>query len=347
MSKTIAGGAVIGGLMAATMLSAGTAAAQEVTLRVHHFLPPPSTAHAQFIEPWAERIEAQSDGRIAVEIFPAMALGGAPPALFDQVRDGIADVVWTLPGYTPGRFPITEVFELPCMPASATATSQAAQAYYEEFLTEELGDVKVLMLHTHAPGSFHINGTAFETVDDLEGLSIRAPTRVINAALERLGAVPVGMPVPQVPEALSRGVVDGTVLPWEVAGPLRVHELVDNHTEIDAERGFYTSVFLYAMNQDVYDSMPADLQAVIDANSGMSLAAEIGAVWDAAEEGPRQAAMDEGNSFVTLSDAEFQRMCDDTQPVIDNWIAEMDAAGHDGEALLARARALIEQYDAE
>ncbi len=323
---------------------AGTAQAQEVTLRVHHFLPPPSVAHAEFIAPWAERVMAQSDGRIAVEIYPAMQLGGAPPSLFDQVRDGVVDVVWTLPGYTPGRFPTVEVFELPFMAASAEATSQAVQEFYERNLADEFADVHVLMLHVHAPGVFHINGQSVERLEDLDGLKVRAPTRVINSALERLGAVPVGMPVPQVPEALSRGVVDATVIPWEVARPLRVAELVDNHTEIQGERGFYTAVFLFAMNKGVYEGMPADLRAVIDANSGLALAKEIGGVWDAAEVPGRQAAEEAGNSFASLSAAEIERWKLATAPVIADWLAETDGRGLDGAALLDEARELVSKY---
>ena len=330
--------------IAAGMAGAGAGAAQEVTLRVHHFLPPPSVAHAEFIAPWAERVMAQSEGRIAVEIYPAMQLGGGPPSLFDQVRDGVVDVVWTLPGYTPGRFPTVEVFELPFMAASAEATSQAVQEFYQRNLAAEFADVHVLMLHVHAPGVFHINGRAVDSLEDLEGLKVRAPTRVINSALERLGAVPVGMPVPQVPEALSRGVVDATVIPWEVARPLRVAELVDNHTEILADRGFYTAVFLFAMNKDVYQSMPADLRAVIDANSGLALAREIGAVWDAAERPGRQAAEQAGNSFVALDEAEIERWKLATAPVIADWLAETDARGLDGAALLQEARELIAKY---
>lgn len=331
------------GLLAAVLVS-GTTAAQEVTLRVHHFLPVTSTTHADFIVPWAERVEAQSEGRIAVEIFPAMQLGGAPPALYDQVRDGVVDVVWTLPGYTPGRFPKTEVFELPFMAANAEATSQAVQAFYEMHLRDEYADVHVLMLHAHAPGTFHLRDRAVETVADLEGLEIRAPTRVITGALEALGAVPVGMPVPQVPEALSRGVVDGAVIPWEVARPLRVHELVGHHTEFAADRGFYTAVFLFAMNRRVYDGLPDDLKAVIDANAGLPLAREIGAVWDRAEIQGRDLAVEAGNAIVTVEGGAVEPWRAATRPVIDRWIAERAAEGIDGAQLVEDARALVDRY---
>lgn len=339
-SRTFAG-ALLAGAMALTALPA---VAQDVTLRVHHFLGTPSPAHARLIQPWAERVMEQSDGRINVEIYPSMQLGGGPPALYDQARDGVVDVVWTLPGYTAGRFPMVEVFELPFMAGTAEATSQAVHEFYETHLQEEFADVHVLALHVHAPGKFHFRDTQFNSLSDLQGLRVRAPTRVTNTALERLGAIPVGMPVPEVPEALSRGVVDGAVIPWEVALPLRVHELVNYHTEIEAERGFYTSVFLFAMNRNTYDSLPADLQAVIDANSGMALAAEAGRIWDEVEIPGRAAAVEAGNTINTLSDQVVSEMRALTGSVHQDWISEMDSRGLDGQALLQEARDLVAKY---
>lgn len=332
-------------LAAAAACAAGPADAEEVTLRVHHFLPVGSTTHAEFLVPWAERVEAQSDGRIEVQIFPNMQLGGAAPSLYDQARDGVVDAVWTLPGYTPGRFPLVEVFELPFMAAGAEATSQAVQAFYENHREEMFPDVHVLALHVHAPGAFHLRDRPVTGLEDLEGLQIRAPSRVTNMALEALGAVPVGMPVPGVPEALARGVIDGAVLPWEVARALRVPELVGYHTEIAGERGFYTAVFLFAMNKGVYEGLPDDLRAVIDANSGLSLAQAAGAAWDAAERPGRAAAEAAGNQIDLVAGDEAARWAEATEPVIAAWIADMDARGHDGAALIAEARALIEQYD--
>lgn len=334
--------ALLGSLLALP----GGASAQDVTLRVHHFLPASSTTHADFLEPWAERVTAQSNGRIAIEIYPAMQLGGAPPGLYDQVRDGVVDVIWTLPGYTPGRFPIAEVFELPFMAASAEATSQAAHAFYERHLREEFGEVHVLMLHAHAPGSFHLRNAPVTRLEDLAGRQVRAPSRTINAALAELGAIPVGMPVPEVPEALARGVIDGAVIPFEVARPLRVPELVDYHTRVVGpdDRGFYTALFLFAMNKEVYDGLPPELQAVIDANAGLPLAQEIGAVWDAAEEPGIAAALAEGNTIHVIEGEEAERWRAAAQPVIERWVAEMDARGLDGQALLEDARTLVDRF---
>jgi TRAP-type transport system periplasmic protein len=337
-----AAGALASGVMLAV---ASVALAQEVTLKVAHFLPAAAPAHALFMEPWARQVEAGSGGRIKVEIYPAMQLGGKAPQLYDQVRDGIADVVWTLPGYTPGRFPTIEVFELPFLPASAEATSQAVQAFYEKHQLKEFADIHPLMFHVHAPGLFHMKGAPIQSLDDLPGKKIRAPTRVINDTLGTLGATPVGMPVPQVPEALSRGVVDGVVIPWEVSRPLRVHELTDSHTSFAGDRGFYTSVFLFGMNKEKYESLPDDLRQVIDDNSGLALAQKIGKVWDEAEAPGRQAAEAVGAEFYVIEGAELERWKEASQPVIDAWIEQMSANGQDGAALVEEARSLIEHYE--
>lgn len=328
----------------AGLIAGGPATAQEITLRLHHFLPPPSTTHKDFIAPWAKKIEAETGGRIKIEIYPAMQLGGKPPQLYDQVRDGVVDIVWTLPGYTAGRFPTVEVFELPFMAASAEATSQAAHEFYEKHAREEFKDVHPLMVHVHAPGSFHMREKEVRSLDDLKGLKVRAPTRMTNIALKNLGATPVGMPVPAVPEALSKGVVEGTILPYEVTRPLKVHELTTSHTEIGGERGLYTAVFLFAMNKARYEALPADLRQVIDDNSGIPLAKKIGRVWDEAEQPGREAAAKLGDSFYTIEGEELVRWQTATAAVSETWVAEMGKSGKDGQALIEEARALIAKY---
>jgi TRAP-type C4-dicarboxylate transport system substrate-binding protein len=154
------------------------------------------------------------------------------------------------------------------------------------------------------------------------------------------------MPVPQVPEALSRGVVDGVVIPWEVSRPLRVHELTNSHTSFAGDRGFYTSVFLFGMNKEVYESLPDDLKKVIDDNSGMALAKQIGGVWDGAEQPGLEAAEETGAEFYLIEGDELERWQEASEPVIEAWIEQMSASGQDGAALVEEARSLIEQYSA-
>lgn len=317
------------------------ASAQEVTLKVHHFLPPQANIPAKFIEPWARKVEADSSGRINVEIYPAMQLGGKPPALIDQVRDGVVDIVWTLPGYTPGRFPKAEVFELPFMPTSGEATSRAAQEYFDRNLAaDEFKDFKIIAMHVHGPGLIH-SKEPVERLGDMQGLKVRGPTRMINKLLETLGAVPVGLPVPAVPEALSKGVIQATAIPWEVTTALKVPELVSTHTEF--EEPLYTSVFVFAMNKDKYESLPDDLRAVIDRNSGVETAAAAGRVMDEGDAPAREVAIEAGNAINRIEDAELEAWKAAAKPVIEDWVSEMKEDGIDGQALLDDARASIER----
>ncbi|WP_027855485.1 TRAP transporter substrate-binding protein [Marinobacterium litorale] len=326
-------------------LSTQAFAEAEFTFKLHHFLPPMSMAHSKFLSPWAEKIEKESNGRIDIEIFPAMQLGGKPPQLFDQARKGIADITWTVGGYTPGRFPKATVFELPFMPANAEATSMAIQEYAEKEMAEELKDVHLLAMHTHAPGSLHSRENPVKGGDDLDGMKLRAPNTVMADAFAVFDANPVFMPVPQMPSALSKGVLDVAVLPFEVVAPLKIHQLVEHHTEITGDRGLYAQFFLFSMNKDTYESLPPDLQKVIDDNSGLELAGHIGRLFDESELVGRKAAVDEGNSFYTLPDAEREKWKEAMQPITDAWIQNMTDEGYDGAALYKEAQDLISKYE--
>jgi TRAP-type C4-dicarboxylate transport system substrate-binding protein len=329
-----------GAAMLATALAAGAAAAQEVVLKFHHFLPERAPIPATVLVPWMKKIEAESGGRIKFEHYPAMQLGGKPGELIDQVEDGVVDVIWTLPGYTPGRFPRSEVMELPFMMTSAEATSRALWTLGEKYMFDtEFTDVKVLGLFVHGPGVIH-SKTPITVPADLAGVKLRAPTRVTNMMITALGATAVGMPVPQVAESLSKGVIDGTILPWEVTGAIKSSELVTNHTEFPGAP-LYTAVFLIAMNKAVYDGLPEDLKAVIDANSGLEFSAAGGKLGEAADAGGRQIAVDLGNTIIQLTPEQVAEWQAAAQPTIEAWIAETAAAGFDGKALFDEAKALI------
>ena len=181
------------------------------------------------------------------------------------------------------------------------------------------------------------------TIEDLAGMKIRAPSRSIGKALAAMGATPVFMPVPALPQALSKGVVDGAVIPWEITIPLKISELVKNHLEIPGPRGLYTSVFIFAMNKAKYESLPDDLKKVIDDNSGMAMAKWVGKVWDEIE-APGLAKAKASGTVRQLSPSEVAKMREVTASVTGDWIAEMNAAGNDGAALLKDANRLIDQY---
>ncbi|PXW67683.1 TRAP-type C4-dicarboxylate transport system substrate-binding protein [Loktanella sp. PT4BL] len=331
-------------VLAAACLSTA-AVAQEVTLRLHQFLPAQANVPAHILDVWADQVEADSDGRIKIDRFPSMQLGGTPPQLIDQAIDGVADIIWTVAGYTPGRFPQLEVFELPFLSPDAEATSRAFWELAEtRMMDTDFAAFKPLGLWVHGPGVIHANRPVTD-VADLRGLKLRAPTRTTTTLFTELGATAVGMPVPAVPESLSRGVIDGAVIPWEVVPSLKVQELVTNHTEFPGE-ALYTTAFIFAMNQEAYDNLPADLQAVIDANSGLEFSAFAGRTMQEYDAPGRALAQEAGNTIITLTPAQVADWRAASQPTIDNWIAQADAAGIDGTGLYQEAQALIAKHAA-
>jgi TRAP-type C4-dicarboxylate transport system substrate-binding protein len=334
-------------LVATSLLTASmgaAAVAESVTLKFHSFPPMPANSNAKFVKPWADKVAAESNGEIKVEMYASMQLGGKPPQLADQVREGVVDIIWTVAGYTPGRFPHLEAFELPFMPASAEATSQAAHEYMMTVGAEDLKDYKVLAVHVHAPGTIHTKDTLVKSASDLNGLKMRGPTRVISQMLGGLGATPVGMPVPQVAPSLSKGVIDGMVVPWEIMPSFKLHELTKSHTTLSGDRGLYTAPFLLLMNKAKYESMSDAQKKVIDDNSGMALAKLAGQLWDGFEAPARALAKKAGGEFHELSGAELDEMKAAGATLVDAWIEKANGDGLDGAALVETARSLVAKY---
>ncbi|WP_299358289.1 TRAP transporter substrate-binding protein [uncultured Paracoccus sp.] len=327
----------------AALSMTGAANAADVTLRVHHFLSAEAPMHTEVLVPWEQAVEEQSGGRIDVQLFPSMQLGGKPPQLFDQARDGIVDVAWTLLGYTPGRFPIAEVYELPFMSGTALQTTMALQEFQAKYLGDELGQVHPLVLHAPAGYKFHMTEGPIETMDDLKGKKIRAPSRAMTDALNALGATAVGMPVPEVAQALTTGVIDGAQIPWEVVGSLRVEEITNAHSEIGSENGgMSTAVMALVMNKAKYEGLPDDLKQVIDDNSGDNLARLAGEAFDRTEAEERQKYLDAGAKINVIPADQLDPWREATQPVVDAWVEAMTEQGLDGQAMLDDAKSMLE-----
>jgi len=323
----------------------GNALAQEVTLKISHFFPPTSNAHANILVPWTQRVEAASKGRIKFQIYPSMQLGGAPNQLFDQAKDGVADVVWTLPGYTPGRFPKSEVFELPLMVESGEQASRAAWEYSQKHLLDEFKGVKLLSVHTHDAGLLHMVKKPVRTLEDLRGEKLRAPNRVANKMLAALGASPVSLPFTALQEGLSKGILDGLFITWEALPSTKINEVVKFHTEMpEGSPALYTSVIVIAMNEAKYKGLPAELRAILDKNSGMELAALIGRTWDQSAIAARQAEMGSGDKLLTLDPKEYARWQEAGQRVTRDWVAEMKAKNIDAVTLLDDAQRLLAKH---
>lgn len=320
-------------------------AQQAVTLKFHTFMAPMSNVWLTMHKPWMEKVEKDSGGRIKFEGYPAMQLGGTPVQLYDQARDGVVDIVWTLPGNTAGRFPRVEAFELPFMMNNAEATSKAYWEYVQTQAPDEFKDTHVIALHVHGPGMFHSAAKQIRSVADLKGMKVRGPTRQITKMLGAVGATPVGMPLPAITDALSKGTIDACVIPWEVVPSIKVHELTKFHSEFDNTGGaLYTTTFVMAMNQARYNSLAPDLKRVIDANSGMAASAWLGKTQQGNDPAGRKTAVDRGNTIYQFTAAQRDEFVKLSSQIDDEWVADMDKRGFKGAQLLSTAKALIAKH---
>lgn len=334
------------GAVAALATPALTGFAQStVTLKFHTFMAPQSNVWLNMHKAWMDKVEKDSGGRIKFEAYPAMQLGGTPVQLYDQAKDGVVDISWTLPGNTAGRFPRVEVFELPFMMTNAEATSRAYWEYVQTMAPDEFKDVQVLALQVHGPGVIHTAEKPIKSVADLKGVKMRAPTRQVTKLMASLGATPVGMPLPSIPDALSKGTIQGCVIPWEVVPSVKVQELTKFHAEFDPTGGaLYTTTFVMGMNKAKYASLPPDLKKIIDKNSGIDTSGWLGKTQQAGDAAGRKSAVDRGNTIFTVSAAEAQDFRRKSRSIEVEWMEDMNKKGFDGKKLLETARALIEKH---
>ena len=335
-----AAAAVVGATSLATL-----AQQPVVTLKFHTFMSPQSNVWLNMHKAWMDKVEKESGGRIKFEGYPAMQLGGTPVQLYDQARDGVVDIIWTLPGNTAGRFPRVEVFELPFMMTNAEATSKAYWEYVQTVAQDEFKEVQVLALQVHGPGVIHTVDKQVKSVADMKGLKMRAPTRQVTKLMGYLGATPVGMPLPGIPDALSKGTIQGAVIPWEVVPSVKVHELTKFSAEFDPAGGaLYTTTFVMAMNKAKYNSLPADLKKIIDNNSGIETSGWLGKTQQAGDAAGRKSATDRNNTIFTVDAAEAQQFRRASRLVEVEWVEDMKKRGYDGQKLLETARSLIAKH---
>lgn len=323
-----------------------SAQSAEVTLRMHTFIPPVANPAKTWLAPWAKKIGKASNGRIKVQPFWAMQLGGKPPQLLGQVKDGVVDIVWTLPGFTAGRMPKVEAFELPFVHRNSVSTTLALQDYQAKHLQDEFKDYKVLLLHAHA-GAFFMTKKPINKLADLKGMKLRAHNRTGVWFIEALGAAGIATPLMRIPPMLSKGVIDGTLLPYEIAPAVKMHELVNYFTQLSGETPrLSTAVFTFLMNKKSYTKLPPDLKKIIDDNSGRNIARAAGENWMAIEKpGEKVMRSKSKNKFSKLSLAETEKIKARAGIVIERWYREMAKKGHNGPALLQDAYDMIAKYE--
>jgi len=312
-----------------------------IELRVAQPFSPKHTVQTMVLDPWAKKIEEMTGGKVKVTMFPGGALGKADDH-YSLAEKGIADISYALQDYTPGRFPLTSVYELPFMIPSAEKTSVAMWKTYEKFpeFRKEYSKVKVLALFCHPPGHFNTVSKPIRTLNDFKGLKIRTASQpgVIDA-LKVFGAVPVTMAVSDSYSALERGVVDGTVLPWEGLYVFNQAELLKYSTEAD----FYTTTMMFVMNKRKYNSLPPDVKKVIDQTTGLVLSRETGRVYDKMRPVYKERCLEKGMQVIQLPPEDTEKLKALTMPIREDWIKDMNKKRLPGKAVLDAAIKFISE----
>ncbi|MBZ0128009.1 MAG: TRAP transporter substrate-binding protein [Rhodobacteraceae bacterium] len=327
---------------AIALATTSSAFAQEYTFKLHHLLGGKAPAHTNMLEPWAKQVEANSGGRVKIEIYPAMTLGGTPPELVQQARDGVVDLIWTVNGYTPGQFPRTEVFELPGVFINdIKATNLAMYDMFESDLAQEYAGLKVMWLHVHAGQGIMTVDKEVRSPADLAGMKIRIPSRTGAWVIEALGASPIAMPVPEVPAALSKKVAEATLLPWEIVPPLKLYNQIKYFIEGADNTRLGTTTFQVSMNQARWDGLPDDIKKAFSDASGRDWWGQVADVWRGGDNFGIKLATDNGSTHIMLTEAETAAFMDTLAPVQQRWIDEVASKGIDGAALVAKAKELI------
>ena len=331
--------------MSALGLAPNAAHSQEVTLRLHTFMPPVANPMKHFLKPWADKIAKDSKGRIKVQIYPAMQLGGKAPQLLQQVRDGVVDIVWTLPGFTPGVMVESEVFELPFIHRDTRSSVLALQDFAQMHLKDELAPYHPLILHVHA-GSLFMTKGGIHKVEDFRGMKLRSPSRAGAWIIEALGATGVHLPLPELVPMMNKGTVNGAILTYEIAPAVKMQELANYFTTLSGEQPrMSTTVFAFLMNKKRYESLPPDLKKVIDDNSGRNIAEQIAKIWDMIDQdGLKVVKSVKKNKLVTLDPTETEKFRKAVEPVNARFIEEVNKRGSDGAKVIADAKALVAKY---
>lgn len=304
----------------------GVATAQDVIkLKLAHFLPTANGIHSEFLEPWARDLESCSNGKVAIEIFPAGTQLGNIAKLHDEVRAGIVDIAHGLHGIPDGRFRRTRIADLPFTFGSSDSATRALWGLYPKYFQDEYKGLKVLALHAHNPGQIHTASTPVRTLDDMKGLRLRFPSGAVRAMLGTLGATPVGMPPGAVYENTQKGVIDGAAFTWDTMKSFNLVEVMNYHTDVKV----YNVTFWFAMNEKKYNALPKEVQICVDSLSGDNLIPKIGPWWDAWDKEGRDLLETAGHEIITLDDAARQEWVDALTPMIEKELDKLEADGID------------------
>ena len=325
------------GAFALSIASSVSVLSADTILTVSSWASPKHAMNAG-VFPWMnEELKACSGGELSLKVEYGLA---PPPAQYDTVRDGVADLTWIVHGYTPGKFETTKIAELPGMYGTSEKVSAAFQATWEKYLSDakEAKGVEVLTNFVHGPGMIHTM-KPISSFKDLNGMKLRVGGGVANAIGRALGVAGVNVPAPKVYETISSGVADGVFFPMETMYAFKVAELV-KHTYRNTD-GIYTTSFAIILNQDTYEGLSNDQRKCFDDMRGVGMAAKVGTFWDAADELGEKEGIAAGLKITDASDEEkafFKELTADIEAEV---LKGIDDRGVDGKAALAFFRSQL------
>lgn len=305
-----------------------SASAQKViTLNYSNFF---QAGHKNSIisEQWCREIEKRTNGKVKITYFPGGTLTPAAQT-FDSVVTGIADIGFSVLGYSRGTFPMMAMIDLPLGYKSGAIATKLINAYYKKFKPRELDKVHVLYLHAHGPGILHTKKPVYK-LEDLRGMKIRAQGSVVPI-VQALGGAPVGAPMPETYDALRTGVVDGSMAPIESLEGWKWGEIVKSTTECYGSA--YTAGMFVVMNKAKWDSLPPDIQKIFDQVSSEWIEKQ-GKVWDEIDKSGREYTLKRGNKIIPLSKEENARWAAAVRPLLDKYSKDVTAKGLPGEEAL-------------
>lgn len=325
---------LIGGALAGVALSANA----QVTLAVSSWLPPSHTL-SQTQAKWCEEVAKATSDRVKCNILPKAVT--APPGTFDAVRDGLADVSYSVHGYTPGRYLLTQMVELPFSGDNPVATSVAYQRVYDRHLAKlnEHRGLKVLAVFTHGPGIVYNTKRPIEKLADAQGLKFRVGGGMVNEVGKVLGMNVTLKPAPESYELLSSGVMDGVLFPAESIESFKLEKLVKHRTDFPG--GLYNVSFAMVMNPATWNKISKADQAAIEKLSGEALARNFGLGWEAVDRRGSAFMQANGVQRIAAGKAFVDEVRAKTAVLEQKWIADAKAKG------LANAEQVLREYRAE
>ena len=328
-------------LLLAASVTPAFAQEKNFDLKISHWVPA-SHPLQKALEDWGAAVEKESGGTIKYHVYPAQQLGKAKDH-YDMARDGIADVTYVNPGYTPGVFPIIAAGELPFLMSNATGGSEGLDAWYRKYAPKEMKDVKFCLAFIHSPSAFHSRTKKIVVPEDVKGMKVRPADATMADLVTLLGGTNVQTSAPEVRDTIERGVADAVTFPW---GSLVLFG-IDKVTKYHMDAPLYVTNFVLVMNTDTYNAMSDRQKKAIDDNCNTEAAGRVGKPWgDFEDAGLGKVKAEPGQEVYTLTADQLAQWKKASEPLVKTWADGVKKTGVDPDAALSELKASLAKYNA-